>query len=399
MSGLVDDVVDLARASVRRDEVIAVAQRLVRIDSENPPGRTTEVCEAVADELRPAGFEIEYLEVEPGFTNVIATYAFPTPGRTLLVNGHIDVVPVGPTAPEWKHDPLGGEIDGGRLYGRGSLDMKGPVAGLLVACRSIVAAGLPLRGTLVFTAVADEEQGGKRGTGALIAAGKAQADAALVVEPSDGGITLAHRGVCFVRLTTHGRSAHASVPTNGESAVERMVDVLSACRSVKLRHEPHPLLGSPPSVAIGTTIEGGTKINVVPDRCTATLDVRHLPGMTEEGLLEDLRAHFRCTLPADGQPDVEAIMWAQSGETSPDEEIVALVIEAHEREFGETPALRGERAATDGWWFTNEARLPTIVALGPGGVAGAHIVDECVDVDGLERYSRIYADVIARFLS
>lgn len=386
-----------ARMPVARDELVAIAQRLVRIPSENPPGDTRAVCEAIREELEPAGFQIEIVETTPGFANLVATYAFDRPGRTLILNGHVDVVPVGDTADRWTHPPYGAELHDGRLYGRGSLDMKGQVAGLLAAARWVAASDLPLAGRIVFTAVADEEQGGRRGTGALIDAGRVQGDAVLVVEGSDGGITLAHRGMCFVRLTTRGRSAHASVPENGVNAVERMLDVLVACRSLGFVHTPHPLLGSP-SVAVGTTISGGSRTNVVPDCCEATLDVRHVPGMTRESVLRDLEDHFR-SLPSEGRPDVEIVVWGESGETSPDEEIVRVAAGAHEREFGDAPTLRGERAATDGWWFTNRAGLPTIVAMGPGTVEGVHIVDECIDVAELERYTRVYADLIATYLA
>lgn len=398
MDGDPSPVIEQARALVSLDEVVAVAQRLVRIRSENPPGDTREACAAIIDELEPAGFEVELFEPVAGFANVIAAWSFPEPGPTLVLNGHVDVVPVGDTAEAWTYDPWGAELHGGKLYGRGSVDMKGQVAALIVVARSIVRAGLPLRGRLVLTAVADEEQGGKRGTGALIEAGKIAGDAVLVAEGSDAGITVAHRGLSFVQLTTHGRSAHASVPENGVNAVEAMIEALRACRSLRLRHTPHPLLGSP-SIAVGTTISGGTRPNVIPDLCRATLDVRNLPGMSESAALADLEEHFRtCGLPEHQRPDVEFLVWGEAGETSPDAEIVQVAARAYEREFGRTPALRGERAASDGWWFTNRAGLPTVMALGPGGVAAAHIVDECIDLGELERYARVYADIVARFL-
>lgn len=390
----VTKMIDVARDAVSADEVTRVARRLVCIPSENPPGVTSEVCAAIAEELAPAGFEIDIHDDGDGFHSVVATYAFDQPGPTLVLNGHVDVVPVGESASEWRHDPVGGEIDGGRLYGRGAMDMKGQVAGLLVAAKAVAQSGLPLRGKISFTAVADEEQGGKRGAGALIAAGKIVGDAALVVEGSAGGVTLAHRGMSFFRLTTHGRSAHASVPESGDNAVLRMAEVLLACRNLELRHTPHPLLGSP-SVAIGTTIRGGEKANVIPDTCHATLDIRHVPGMSRDEVFEDLRACFDA---AGLEVDIENLLFAESGETPPNAEIVRVTVEAHEREFGETPVLRGERAATDGWWFTNRAKLPTIMAFGPGTVEEVHIVDESMPLDALYRYSRAYADVITRFL-
>jgi acetylornithine deacetylase/succinyl-diaminopimelate desuccinylase family protein len=383
---------------VQRDEVVTLTGKLVRINTENPPGKTREACETLADELERAGFAIEFVEPVEGFTSLVATYTFPEPGRTLLINGHLDVVPVGATADEWTHDPFGAEIDGDKLYGRGAMDMKGPLAAAVTAACSLVRERLLRRGSLVVTAVADEEEGGKRGTGAVLATGKIHADAAVVVEPSEGGVSVAHRGMCFIQLTTHGKSAHASVPANGVNAVESMVEVLRMCRAIKLRHTSHTILGSP-TIAIGTTICGGEKANVIPDRCSATLDVRHVPGMTSDGVLEDLRGHFAtCGLPEHQHPDVDVTLWGESAETPPDAEIVRVAADAHRNEFGTLPPLRGERGATDGWWFANRASIPTIMALGPGGVDGVHIVDECIDLVGLGRYARVYADLIARFL-
>jgi acetylornithine deacetylase/succinyl-diaminopimelate desuccinylase family protein len=388
---VVTDWTNLARQSVSPDEVLTLAQRLVRIPSENPPGQTAEVCRAVAEELEPDGFEVEYLEPAEGFVSLTATYRFQEPGRRLILNGHVDVVPA--PARRWTRDPWGADVEDGTLFGRGSLDMKGPLAGLIVAARSVVRASPPLRGELVVTAVADEEQGGRRGTGALVERGLS-GDGVVIAEPGDGGIVLAHRGMCFVRLTTRGESGHASMPAEAVNAVDAMVDVLQACRTVQLRSEPHQLL-EPPTIAIGTTISGGEQYNVIPDVCQATLDIRTVPGMTEESVLEDLRSHFaRAGL----EPEVETIVWGQPGETSPESEIVKVAAQAFEREFGHAPALRGMPAATDGWWFTNHARIPTVMGLAPGSIRGCHVVDEAVPVEELVRYARVYAHIVAGFL-
>jgi acetylornithine deacetylase/succinyl-diaminopimelate desuccinylase-like protein len=121
--------------------------------------------------------------------------------------------------------------------------------------------------------------------------------------------------------------------------------------------------------------------------------------MTQQSVLDDLRGHFEtCGLPAHQRPEVECLTWGESGATDPGERVVRVAVEAYEREFGTSPAVRGELAATDGWWFTNRAGIPTVMALGPGSVADAHVVDEHVEVDDLVRHARLYADLIARYL-
>jgi succinyl-diaminopimelate desuccinylase len=121
------------------DRVVALTQRLVRIPTENPPGMTGEACDVVTEELVWAGFSVQRVEDTPGFVSVVGQYDFRSPGPTLVFNGHLDVVPLGDTGDEWTHDPWGGEVEAGRLYGRGSLDMKGPVAAVIVAAQSAVA--------------------------------------------------------------------------------------------------------------------------------------------------------------------------------------------------------------------------------------------------------------------
>ncbi len=377
------------------DAIAELTRRLVRARSENPPGDTTAPIDIVAAELEAAGFTVERVESGPGLVGVVGEYAFRTPGRTLMLNGHVDVVPAGDLA-GWTHDPFAGEVVDGRLYGRGSLDMKGPLAALIVAAREAVSGERPLAGRLKVSAVPDEESGGFLGSGALVEAGKAGADAVVIAEPADGGIVVAHRGMCFLRLVTRGRSAHASMPENGVNAVEKMVDVLTALRTVELAYEPHPLLGRP-GLAVGTMIEGGRKINMIPDECRATVDVRLVPGMTPAGVVDELRAH--CEASGAPVPEVEIVVGGEAGETDPDAEIVRLAAEAFEQEFGHRPEVRGIQASTDGWWFANRVGVPAIMAFGPGGIAGCHIDDEHVDLVELERYGRVYADLIGRFLA
>jgi succinyl-diaminopimelate desuccinylase len=396
MSAIRSALSDRARAAVSADAVLALAQELVRIPTENPPGDTRAACAALAARLETAGFTCEEFEATPPHVSLIATHEFSPGGRSLVLNGHLDVVPVGEG---WTKGPFSGEVVDGKLYGRGAVDMKGAVAAMAVAAASLVRAGLPLGGRLVVMAVADEEQGGVHGSGAIVDSGRVEADAVVIGEPSDGGVVVAHRGTCFVRVRTYGRSGHASMPVNFDNAVERMVDVLTASRELELTYEPHPLLGAP-TIAIGTTITGGKKMNVVPDECEATLDIRTVPGMTPARVVEELVAHlvargFRTT----EEFEVEVIVSSEQGVTALDAEIVTLASEASAREFGGTVELRGMTATTDGWYFSNRAGIPTVMGLGPGSIRGCHVVDESVEVTELESYARVYADMAAHFLS
>lgn len=385
-----------ARAAVEADEVVALTQRLVRIPTENRPGDTREASAALAAWLQDAGFTCELFEREAPHTSLIAERTFGDGGRTLVLNGHLDVVPAGIG---WSGDPFSGDVRDGKLYGRGSLDMKGAVAAMAVAAAALARADLPLQGRLILMAVADEEQGGVHGIGAIIEAGLLDADAVVIGEPSDMGVVIGHRGTCFLRLRTHGVAGHASMPSAADNAVERMLAVLIACGHLELSHTEHPLLGKP-SVALGTTISGGTKMNVIPDHCQATIDIRTVPGLSAEDVVAQVEAHLReAGFQIPEQVDVERIVASEVAVTDADAEIVTLAADAHEREFGAPGALKGMPATTDGWWFANRAGLPTVMGLGPGSIGRCHVADEYVDVAELGAYARIYADLAAQFLA
>lgn len=379
------------------EHAVALAQRLVRAGVHDAPDDTRASVAIVAEVLEAAGFAVQTVAPSPQKVSLIGEYAFGRPGRTLLFNGHLDVVPV--AGDEWTQDPWGGAIHDGRLYGRGSQDMKGQLAGAIAAAVDAAGATEPLGGRIVVTAVADEEKGGERGTGLLASSGLLKADGAVVVEPGDGGIAVAHRGLCFVELTTHGRSAHASRPSDGVNAVSLMVDALTALRTLRLEHVEHPTLGAA-GFAPGTTIHGGQSPNVIPDRCVATIDVRPVPGMTKEQIMRDISGHLEAGgLRWGTEISGHIARWGPPGETPADAEIVGVCAEAFRDEFGDAAEIRSIPAYTDGGWLASVAEIPTVVAMGPGGVAGCHIVDESIGVEELKRYTRVYRGIISRFLA
>lgn len=378
------------------EKAVELAQALVRAGVHEAPDDTRASAALVAGVLERAGFAVQTVAPSPQAVSVIAEFAFPRPGRTLLFNGHLDVVSV--TADGWTRDPWGGEITGGRLYGRGSQDMKGQLAGAIAA--AVDAAGdSELSGKIVVTAVADEEKGGELGTGLLASSGLLEADGAVVVEPGDGGISVAHRGLCFVELTTLGRSAHASRPGDGVNAIALMVDALLALRSLRLDHVAHPTLG-PAGFAPGTTIRGGESANVIPDRCVATMDVRPVPGMTKDQIMRDVADHLGTAgLRWGAEITGQIVRWGPPGETPSDAVIVSACADAFHDEFGTHAPIRTIPAYTDGGWLASVAGIPTVVAMGAGDLAGCHVVDESVDVEALRGYTRVYRRIISRFLA
>src|SRR5688572_15007602 len=214
------------------DPAIALLRDLVAIDSVNPllvPGAAGEraVARRVADEMRAIGLAVEVIEAAPGRPNVVGTLHGPVPGRSLMFCGHTDTVGVaGMTRP---FEP---ELRDGRMYGRGAQDMKGGVAAMLDAARTVAASGGLAAGRLIVAAVVDEEHS-SLGADALVATHRA--DAAVVTEPTGLDVAVAHKGFQWVAVETRGRAAHGSRPREGRDAILRMGRVLSALEALDRR--------------------------------------------------------------------------------------------------------------------------------------------------------------------
>jgi acetylornithine deacetylase len=280
-------------------------------------------------------------------------------GRSLLLNGHLDTVGIA-----GMDAPLEPRIEGGRLHGRGSYDMKGAIAAILVAA----AEAPPLRGDLIVTAVADEELG-SIGTESVLR--EVRADAAIVVEPTDLQVAVAHRGFVGFEIETSGVAAHGSRPDLGVDAIVRMAPILTALQELDTKLQAgrsHPLAGA---ASLHTSlIEGGQELSSFPARCLLTGERRTIPGETVEQVESELRA-------VAGDADVRVIANRAPLEAPVDHPFVELVAEA--AGVGE---LVGARFWTDAALIA-DAGIP-VVLFGPAG-EGAHADVEWVDLASVER--------------
>jgi len=265
--------------SITSGDAVALTRELVRVDSRNPtlvsgaPGEGR-IARVLADVLSAWGFEVDVREAAPGRPNVIARVGQSRGGRSLMLNGHIDVVGVeGMT-----HAPWDASVREGRLYGRGASDMKAGVAAMCAAAaRAASASGGSLDGEIIITAVVDEEYSSV-GTRAVVADG-IRADAAIVTEPTNLAIMPAHKGFVWVDVVVHGRAAHGSKWDVGVDAIRHaglLLAALDALDAELLPSREHALLGRPSLHA--STIEGGTGLSTYPDRCHFTIERRTIPG-------------------------------------------------------------------------------------------------------------------------
>ena len=276
--------------------------------------------------------------------------------------------------------------------------MKSGIASFLQAISMIDYSKIDLlHGTVVLHLVSDEESHGHQGMGFLTQQGLIQGDAALVGEPSDLHPVIAHKGALWVRISTFGKSAHSAKPHLGVNAIEKMMRLINQLNSMPLEKE-HPLLGKP-TLNIGK-IQGGTKVNIVPDRCEIEVDRRMLPSEKREEILEEMKGILDSLQSEDPlfQYQMEEIDFAAASEVDPEEEIVKIGVGAIQEVMGEKPPLRAFSGFTDSRFYLNQCKIPTLI-FGPGEVDQVHTRDESVEVDALVRAAHIYALILINYLS
>lgn len=365
-----------------RDDVAELISQLVAIDSVNPTlvaggAGETEIAGFVAAWARAAGLEAGVLEGTPGRPSVIVRARGTGGGRTLLLCGHIDTVNV-----EGMSDPHAPRVDGDRLYGRGAYDTKAGVAAALIACREAAAAGLA--GDVVVAAVADEEHAS---LGVQEALGAVDADAAVVTEPTELAVAVAHKGFVWGEIEVTGRSAHGSRPHLGVDAIVRTGPILTALGEldVALAGHTHPLLGR--GSVHASLIEGGAELSSYPASCVLGLERRTLPGETAADAEAELEALLDACRAAD--PGLVAarrtLLVREPFEVAQDAEVVAAVRAAATEATGTTPATGGVSYWADSA-FIAAAGIPTVL-FGPAG-AGAHAVEEWVSIASSEAVAR-----------
>lgn len=355
------------------DPVIALLSDLVAIDSVNPSlvnggHGEAEIAAFLADVMREAGLGVTIQDALPGRPNVIGVLDGRRAGRTLMLCGHTDTVGVA-----GMERPFTPDIRGDRLYGRGAQDMKGGLAAIVDAARSLARDGLDA-GRVVVAAVVDEEHASV-GADALV--GEWRADAAVVTEPTGLDIGIAHKGFQWVTVHTRGRAAHGSRPAEGRDAILRMGRVLAGLESVGRdleRGRTHPLLGAASLHA--SIIEGGTELSTYPASCSLQFERRTLPGETDDVALREAEGIVARLRVDDGEFDavVESPFGRGAYELSADHPLPSMLRDAAAN-ANVTSRLIGLSFWTDAA-ILGAAGIPTVL-FGPGG-AGLHSVEEYV---------------------
>lgn len=381
---------------VDRSHIIKTLSDLVSIESINPSMMGAKNGEAVIgqyvyDYLRDLGLEVARDEALPGRSNIIGRLPGVDPRRRLLFEAHLDTMPV----EGMMIDPFCPKIEGDRLYGRGSCDAKACIAAMLCALKIVKEQGGP-GGDIYFVGSVDEEYTFK---GILhFLKGGFWAQGAVIGEPTELDLVIAHKGLVRWRIEVTGKAAHSSKPQEGINAVVKMAQIICRIEDEMMPQLPrnsHALVGSP-TLSIGK-IQGGIQINIVPDRCVIELDRRLIPGEEPKSVLavfEDLLSRMKQQDPNLRVAMEEPFLVDFPLETKDTEEIVALGKEAITAVMGRAEA-KGVPYGTDGS-KTARAGIPTIV-LGPGSINQAHTADEFVEIEQVVRAADIYARIMLGF--
>ena len=340
-------------------------------------------------------------ELELPRVNLVGVLKGLSSERVLCYNGHYDVVPPGSG---WSVNPFSGIVMNERIYGRGAADMKGANAAMIIAVKALREAGFKLGGDLIYVATPDEETGGHAGAEYVVKEGLVRGDACIIGEPTEvDKIAVAHKGALWLELIVYGRAAHGSLPHRGINAVEKMAKVIVSFEKLKAEltkrktKAPMPEESRTPTMMIGGVIQGGVKINVVPDKCVVTIDRRLIPEENVEHVLNEIQEFVNELKREDPElrAEIKVLEKASPAYTREDEEIVKTVRSAIKEVLGRDAIISGLTGFTDMRFF-NEV-MPTIL-YGPGSMSQAHVADEHIPIDDLVTGAKVYALTILKFL-
>ena len=385
------------KSKIKEEEITNLAQELIKIPSDETAGEK-EVCEYLESYLKSLGMKVLLQKVLPNRPNIIAEVIGDEVGKSIMFNGHVDTVPVGDIK-KWSMDPYSAIIKDNKLFGRGSTDMKGAIASMIIAMKFIMNNVEKFNGKIIFTGVMAEETTGL-GTQKIVEE-NIKADMAVVGEPSDEKIYRAHKGTMWFNLSTYGKLEHSS-ESNSESnnAIINMMKLIMEINEISKELETieNNLVGHP-SINIGL-IDGGTKQNMIADSCRISIDRRTLPEEKTDEILDKLRIRLDGLRSLDDRLtfDLEIDTIREAVEVAESEQIVQEVKNALNKVINKNPTISGMKATTDMSILVNQGNIPSVI-YGPGFIKQAHTVDEFIEVKRLVESSQVYAEILLNTLT
>lgn len=377
-----------------------------------------ECAKFLASELREIGFDAEIIKVPDellpelaphgeGLPRPIVLAHFTSEGKTpeLHFNGHYDVVPA---TGRWDTNPFEPVIRNGKLYGRGSSDMKGGIASMIIAAKALIESGAYFNGTISFSLTPDEETDGFAGSGFINQRKMVKADYCIIAEPSGiENVFNAHKGSLWLEITVVGRTAHGSTPWLGINAFEKVVKiarVIDEELKPKLANKVSKFPTTPPegnraTIMLGGIVKGGTAVNTVPEKCSFTVDRRFIP---EENIEETKGEFFNLLQKLQSQDDELKIETKILTETDAcfiplDSLLCKAVMESVEGVINKKPSITMCMGSLDMRYFVNSG-IPTI-SYGPGSMGMAHAENEYVSINDLATAAKVYALTALKLLN
>jgi len=380
-------------------DAVTLLQELVRIPSPNPPGDTRDIAARIASIMQDGGCQVSTPapDEKPEAVNVIATVGSGDP--VVMVHAHIDTVPIAADeAGKWSTDPYAAEVRDGRLYGKGSVDDKAPLAAIMLAVLHAAQHADRLKGTLVLVAAAEEETGGQLGTRWLADNGHLpDCDFIVVGEQTHNRVAVAHKGVMRAVVRATGRSVHATNPDRGVNAITAMARAVLALEAYhqQLARRAHPVVGVP-TCNVGV-ISGGSTANAVPDSCTVWLDRRMVPREQPEDVQAELQNVIAQVEPGEASLSVGDFLFSSWFESTLDSPLAQTFMECVRRELNADPGPVGYLPGSDAKHLLGQMRGEMII-FGPGSYEVAHAYDEYVDIAEYQSTRNILVDFVEQTL-
>lgn len=373
--------------------LLELTKKMITFKSVNPPGNEKELAEYLKKELESIGMTT-YLEIiDESRANVIGRFGLKDSGKKIVLNGHLDVVPPGSG---WENDPFIPTVKDGKLYGRGSADMKGGIASMIVASKMLIDEGYDMNGELILAFVCDEELH-NLGTRTFLR-NNVDVDYAIIGEPTDLNINLGHKGTARYNINIIGKPCHSSAPELGINSIYKMAKLLMEIEKYneRLNQKEHKYLFSP-TVAV-TVIKGGEKDNIIPDNCEIQIDRRMIPGESIQEVELEIYEILDKLKAQDEQFEysIKRYIYLEPAEISDTSILIEACKDVYNRTFNESAILKGFMASCEQQLFL-EKGIETVI-FGPGSLKQAHIIDEYIETEQLYMASKFYANMVKEIL-
>ena len=376
---------------INKARLVSITQKVIRFNSENPPGNEWALAQFIEKDMKSIGLHVKRYTYAPKRPNIIATYKGTLPRKqaaqeALLISPHLDTVPIGRG---WKYNPLGGEISKGRIYGRGATDDKGNLACCLEVLRSLQEDKIQLKRDVIMAATVDEETGSHYGIIPLLEKKILKSRGALILDSDEDNIIIAQKGLLHCRIKLYGKKAHGAYNWQGINAIEIASQIINKLKKHKFVFTSHKLL-RPPTTNIGE-IRGGDKVNMVADFCEFALDLRFLPGMKAQTILNYLRQIIKQEI-RNFKIEIDSLQDPYEIDTK--NPLVSTYLHCAKK-LRCKAKLQGSEGATVITFF-KRYKIPAI-AVGYGASGTAHTTNEYVRVNSLVKGAKLLEEFIKEY--